>query len=131
MPAPVMLAELSAPCTVIISMLRTMVMVCTSGIVPVVVRSYRVLKELPFCSADTCNKHDSQGPSCEYVQDSAMLLISKLLVAQLRSLYTAPPCKGCLARADHSCSRLRGDCADTHQEVPGQAAILSELMLMI
>ena len=59
-PVLVMLAELSAPCTVIISMVRTIVMVCTSGIVPVVVRSYRVLKELPFCSAVTCDKHDQR-----------------------------------------------------------------------
>lgn len=53
----VILAELRAPWTIIMSTLRIMVMVCTWGIPTVVLRSYNVLKEFWFCSAVTCGEH--------------------------------------------------------------------------
>ena len=91
MPVLVMLAELSAPCTVIISMVRTMVMVCTSGSVPVVVRSYRVLKELPFCSAVTCNNHDQRFTDVRVCM--ILQCCSDLPLMQLRSFVPAHPRK--------------------------------------
>ena len=61
-----------------------MVIVCTWGNPPVVVRSWTVLKELPFCSAVTCNKHAlSAARMCKAFGVTALC---KTLIVQLSSL---------------------------------------------